>query len=178
MDWIQERPSSSSASLVAAAHVVAPYVSRVSRRDSEVWLRTFRDVQGTASDSEKDYLASFLLALGFCNAPPAPLDLVAESYQRVHQAAWVERLSDEAWSLVEPFVPELPWWASWDKCERLNRGLIVAFLHHRWPPSALKRRIKNYSPPKSTTDLFEQILESARDVRGGREFVRNVEGDT
>lgn len=177
MDWVQERTSSSSLSRVVAAHVVAPYVTRVSRRDSEVWLRTFRDVQGTATDSEKDYLASFLLALAFCNAPPAPLDLIAESYQRVHEAAWVERLSDEAWSLVEPFVPELSWWANWDKCERLNRGLIAAFIHHRWPPSALKRRIKNYHPPKSITDLFEQILKSARDVKGGKEFVRSVERD-
>jgi hypothetical protein len=171
MDWIQENSDRRPASLLAVAHVVAPYPSRISKRDSEVWLRTFRDAQGT--DAEKDYLASLLLTLAFCNAPPAPLDLIEESYQRVHQAAWEERLSDEAWSLVKPFVPELSLWKNWDWCERLNRGLIAAFIRHRWPPNAL-RRIKNYYPRKSGNDLMQQIFESARDVKGGRDFVRSV----
>ena len=176
MDWVEQTSARSSASLVAAAHLVASYSSRISNRDSAVWLRTFRDVQGIANDAEKDYLASFLLTLAFCNAPPAPLDLIAESYQRVHQSAWEERLSDEAWSIVEPFVPELSWWKNWDKCERLNRGLIAAFIRHRWPSSGL-RRVKNYYPRNSSTDLMQQIFESARDVKGGKEFVRNVERD-
>lgn len=174
MDWVQQNSDTLPASFVAVAHVVAPYASRISKRDSKVWLRTFRDVQGTASDAEKDYLASFLLTLAFCNAPPAPLDLIAESYQRVHQAAWDERLSDEAWSIVEPFVPELSWWKNWDWCERLNRGLIAAFIHHSWPSNGL-RRVKNYYPRNSHTDLMQQIFQSARDVKGGKEFVRNVE---
>jgi len=174
MDWVQQRPNSSSASRVAVAHVVAPYASRISKRDSEVWLSTFREVQVTATDAEKDYLATFLLTLAFCNAPPAPLDLVAESYQRVHQAAWEERLSDEAWSIAEPFVPELSWRKNWDKCERLNRGLIAAFIRHRWPSSGL-RLVKNYCPRNSSTDLVQQILESAKDIKGGRDFVRSVE---
>jgi hypothetical protein len=176
MDWVQEKTDRSPASLLAVAHVVAPYASRVSERDSEVWLRTFREVQGTATVAEKDYLASFLLTLAFCNAPPAPLDLVAESYQRVHQAAWEDRLSDEAWSIAEPFVPELSWLKNWDKCERLNRGLIAAFIRHRWPSSGL-RRVKNYYPRNSSTDLMQQIFQSARDVKGGKELVRNVERD-
>ncbi|MGH9739398.1 MAG: hypothetical protein ACRD4X_12565 [Candidatus Acidiferrales bacterium] len=176
MDWVQQKSDSSPASVAAVAHVVAPYASRISKRDSAVWLRTFRDVQGTANDAEKDYLASFLLTLAFCNAPPAPLDLVAESYQRVHQSAWEEMLSDEAWSIVEPFVPELSWWKNWDKCERLNRGLIAAFIRYRWHSSEL-RRVKNYCPRNSSTDLMQQIFQSARDVKGGKELVRNVERD-
>ncbi len=174
MDWVQQKSASSPASFVAVAHVVAPYAGRIAKRDSEVWLRTFREVQGTATDAEKDYLASLLLALAFCNAPPAPLDLVAESYQRVHKAAWEERLSDEAWSIVGPFVPELWVLKNWDKCERLNRGLIAAFIRHRWPLSGL-RRIKNYYPRNSSTDLMQQILESAKEVKGGKDFVRGFE---
>jgi hypothetical protein len=174
MDWVQQKSDSSPASVVAVAHAVAPYASRISKRNSEVWLRTFRDIQATANDAEKDYLASFLLTLAFCNAPPAPLDLVGESYQRVHQSAWEERLSDEAWSLVEPFVPELSWWKNWDKCERLNRGLVAAFIRHGWPPSGL-RQVKNYFPRNSSTNLIQQISQSARDVKGGRELVREVE---
>jgi hypothetical protein len=174
MDWVQQTPSRSSSSLLGAAYLVAPHASRIAKRNSEVWLRTFHDVQETGTDAEKDYLASFLLALAFCNAPPAPLDLIAESYQRVHKAAWEERLSDEAWSIVESFVPELAWWKNWDWCERLNRGLVAAFIRHRWPASGL-RQVKNYYPRNSSTDLLHQIFESAREVKNGKEFLRNVE---
>lgn len=174
MDWVQQKSDGSAASILAIAYIVAPYAGRISKRDSEVWLRTFREVQGTATDAEKDYLASFLLALAFCNAPPAPLDLVTESYQRVHQAAWEERLSYETWSIVEPFVPELWILKNWDWCERLNRGLIGAFINHRWPSGGL-RRIKNYYPRNSSTDLMQQILQSAKDVKGGKDFVRSFD---
>lgn len=176
MDWVQEKADRSPASLLAVSHVVAPYASRIAKRDSAAWLRTFHEVQGTATDAEKDYLASFLLTLAFCNAPPAPLDLVEESYQRVHQAAWEERLSDEAWSIAEPFVPEVSWRKDWDWCERLNRGLVAAFIRHGWPASGL-RRVKNYYPRNSSSDLMQQIFESARDVEGGRDFIRSVERD-
>ncbi len=172
MDWVQQT-SVSAESLVAIARVVAPYASRISMRNPEVWLRTFQFVEGTVSEAERNYLASFLLALAFCNTPLA-LDLIAASYQRVHEAAWSERLSDEAWSLVKPFVPELHWPRNWDKCERLNRGLVEAFIRYHWPSREL-RRIKNYHPRNSSTDLMQQILDSARDVKDGKEFIRDVE---
>jgi hypothetical protein len=174
MDWVQQTSNRSLSSLLGAAYLIAPHASRISNRNSEVWLRTFHGVQETGTDAEKDYLASFLLALAFCNAPPAPLDLIAEAYQRVHKAAWEERLSDEAWSIVERFVPELAWWKNWDWCERLNRGLVVAFIRHRWPASGIMR-VKNYYPRNSSNDLMQQIFESARDVKNGKEFLRNVE---
>ncbi|PYX95569.1 MAG: hypothetical protein DMG71_08780 [Acidobacteria bacterium] len=100
----------------------------------------------------------FLLALALNDAPPAPLELVAESFEYVHQAAWDQRLSDSAWIVVEPFVPELSWISNWDKCERLRRGLISAFLRNSWPASELQKRIKN-------PDLLEQVLRSASLLR-------------
>jgi len=50
----------------------------------------------------------------------------------------------------------------------------MSFIRHRWPSSGLKR-VKNYYPPNSSTDLMQQILESAKEVKGGKDFVRGFE---
>jgi hypothetical protein len=168
--WIESQPSAAVKSLIAVAHIVAPYANSIARHDATVWLQLFRDVQNSTAGFDNDegqYISTFLLALGLSNAPPSPLDLVSESFERVHEAAGRDRLSDNAWIVVEPFVPQLNWWKNWDKCERLRRGLISAFVHHGWPPEELWRRV-------SDRGLVEQLLRSAREVRGGREYFRNL----
>jgi hypothetical protein len=167
MDWVEAKPTRSFETLIAVAHVVAPYSSKMSQRDSSVWLRTFHFLQNSPKEAEKSYICTFLLALAFGNAPPSPLDLLSESFERVHETARKELLSDNAWIIMEPLVPELSWLSNWDKCERLRRGLISAFLRHRWPASELKRRIKDY-------ELLRQLLKSARRVDGGEDFFRGL----
>jgi hypothetical protein len=168
MDWIEARPTRSFESLIAVAHVVAPYSYKLSPHDYTVWVRTFHHLQRSTQKEEASYLCTLLLALAFGNAPPSPLDLVSESFERVHETARTEGLSDSAWIIMEPLVPELPWFSNWDKCERLRSGLISAFIRHEWPASELKRRIKD-------RELLRQLLKSARRVEGGEEFSRRVQ---
>ena len=143
MDWIEAGPIRSSESLTAVAHLVAPYCNQLLQQDSTVWVRTFHHLQASAKEEETSYICTFLLALAFGNAPPSPLELLSESFEQVHENARREGLSDSAWIIIEPFVPELSWRLNWDKCERLRRELISAFLRHQWPASELRRRIKN-----------------------------------
>jgi hypothetical protein len=108
-----------------------------------------------------------LLALGLNNSPPSPVDLVSESFERVHEAARTDRLSDRAWIIVEPFVPELSWLSNWDKYERLRRGLISAFVRFGWSASELKTGIKD-------SELLRQLIKSARKTYEGDKFVREI----
>jgi hypothetical protein len=166
MEWIEASPARSFESVVAVAHVVAPYASKISHCDSSVWLRTFRSFS-SRNEGDKNYIGALLLALAFANAPLTPLELVEESFELIHEAARRERLSDSAWVLVEPFVPELSWLSNWDKCERLRRGLISAFVRNNWPVSELEQRIKD-------SDLVQQILRSAKKADGGDDFLRHT----
>ena len=119
--------------MVAVARVVAPYASKISHRDSFEWLRTFRSLS-SRNEGDKNYIGgALLLALAFDNSPPTPLELIRESFELIHEAARRESLSDSAWVIVEPFVPELAWLSNWDKCERLRRGLVSAFVRNNWP---------------------------------------------
>jgi GTPase-associated protein 1, N-terminal domain type 1 len=167
MDWVEAEPARSSESLVAVAHVIAPYSSDVVQRDSTVWLRAFRTIKDSCKETDKVYVGTFLLALALRNAPPSPLDLVSESFECVHEAAEKQRLSDSAWIIIEPLVPELSWFSNWDKCERLRRGLLLAFVRHGWPASELKRRIKDF-------DVLRLLLRSARKVDGAEQLFRDL----
>jgi hypothetical protein len=165
MDWTEARPTRSFESLITVAHVVAPSSYQLLQYDSTVWVRTFHHLQGSIKEEEASYICTFLLALAFGNAPPSPLELLSESFERVHESARRERLSDSAWLIMEPLVPELSWLSNWDKCERLRRGLISAFLRHKWPASELRQRIKD-------DELLLHLLRSAKRVEGGEKFFR------
>lgn len=167
LDWVETKPVESFGAFLAVVRVVAGYASKISQRESTVWLRTFQRLQSTGKESELTYIGAFLLALGLNNSPPSPIELVAESFERVHDAARTERLSDNAWIIVEPFVPELSWLSNWDKCERLRRGLISAFVRYRWPASEFRTRIKD-------NEVLRQLVKSARRVDGGEELVREI----
>ena len=104
-----------------------------------------------------------MFALALCNAPPSPLDLVSESFERVHRLAEMEQLRDDSRFILQPLVPELSWRKNWDKCERMRRALISAFTRYGWPAGQLTERIRN-------RDLVEQLLKSARRIGVERYF--------
>lgn len=166
MKWVGNPPEKSTATLAAVARVVAPYTHEVARNDSTVWLRTFRALRESNRNHDADYVCSFLLSLALCNAPPSPLDLVSESFERVHNLAAREQLAEDAWYLLQPLVPELRWGKNWDRCERMRRALMSAFIRYSWPPWELMKRIKD-------EDVVRQLLRSAHKV-GGEHYFQHV----
>ena len=107
-----------------------------------------------------NYLAALLLALGLQNAAPIPIKVIGLCFQHIHQLAWDDKMPDSTWIILDPIVPHLLWIHDWDKCERLRRGLIEAFVKFRWDPEHLHECIKN-------DDLLVQVLRSAKSVEGG-----------
>jgi len=165
-NWIGTKREKSTNILAALAYVVAPYASRVAEDDAKVWLNTLHALCENHRKDDADYVAAFLFALALCNAPPAPLDLVSESFERVHWLAEKQQLRDATWSVLEPFVPELSWGKNWDRCERMRRALVAAFMRYAWPPRQLRERIKDQ-------DLVTQLLKSARKV-GAEHYFHGV----
>lgn len=166
MNWVGMERERSTSTLAAVAHVVAPYSSQIAKESSTVWLRTLHSLRENHQEDEANYMCAFLLALALRNAPPAPLDLISESFERVHQLAEKDKLRDDAWFILQPLVPELSWGKNWDRCERLRRGLMSAFMFYGWPAWQLRERITNQ-------DLVEQLLRSARKI-DVESYFRNV----
>lgn len=164
--WVTAESEKSTPILTAVAHVVAPYASQIAQYDSTVWVRTLHHLPENQRSDEANYLCAFILALALSNAPPAPLDLVSESFERVHLLAEKEQLRDDAWFILQPLVPELSWRKNWDRCERMRRALMLAFMRNGWPAWQLKVRIKN-------PELLGELLRSARRV-GAEHYFRNI----
>jgi hypothetical protein len=95
----------------------------MAKHDSTVWLRTLRARVESGQEEQATYVRAFPLALALCNAPPAPLDLIAESFEVIYLKAEKDQLRDNEWMIVEPFVPELNWLKNWDNCERIGLRL-------------------------------------------------------
>jgi len=157
MTWVGTGQERSTAILAALAHIVAPSFSQIAYNDSTVWVRTLHALHENHQEDEANYISAFVLALALSNAPPAPLDLVSESFERVHWLAEKELLGDDAWFILQPLVPELSWRKNWDKCERMRRALVSAFVRYAWPAWQLRSRITN-------RDLLEHLLKSARKI--------------
>jgi hypothetical protein len=162
--WILAHEDAPQRVIISAAHIIAPFTYQFRQYDSTVWLRTFRDLATNGNQTEANYFAAMILALGFQNAPPEALNLVEECFERVHQVAWNDALPDETWLILDPIVPHLWWIHDWDKCERLRRGLIEAFVKFHWPVIKLADCVKNEA-------FLSKVIESAQKVDGGRELL-------
>jgi len=78
--------------------------------------------------------------------------------------AWDDAMPEDDWFILDPIVPHLWWHRDWDKCERLRRGLIEAFVKFRWPIVKLADCVKN-------DEFLSRVIESAKHVDGGKELV-------
>jgi hypothetical protein len=163
IDWLSTASNPSEPVVIEAAHIVAPYHRQFRDSDSSVWLHTFRSLMKRGAQTEANYFAALLLALGLQNAPPEPLALIDESFARVHQVAADDKMPHDTWVILDPIVPHL-WWHDWDKCERLRRGLLEAFIKYRWPTAKLSQYARN----------FPRLIESAKKVDGGKELLSRI----
>lgn len=157
MAWVHNGRRKSASTLAALAHVVAPYASQVVEGNSTVWLETLRTMRQARRYNDAEYMSAFILALALCNAQPAPLDLVAESFESIHLIAERNQMRDSVWFILQPLVPELSWRKNWDKCERMRRALVSAFVRYSWPAWELGQRIKD-------EQLVRQLLKSASNI--------------
>lgn len=162
--WILAHEDAPQSVVVATAHIIAPFTYQFRQFSTNVWLRTFRNLAKQGNQREANYFAAMILALGFQNAPPESLALVEECFEMVHQVAWDDAMPNDTWFILDPIVPHLWWHRDWDRCERLRRGLIEAFVKFGWPVIKLPDCVKS--------DAFLlRVIESAEHVDGGKKLI-------
>ncbi|MDB6027361.1 MAG: hypothetical protein JWM68_3584 [Verrucomicrobiales bacterium] len=167
MDWLEVSTQRTPWLLASAARIVAPYTPEICTRDTGLWCQALDENAFFPLDGEPLYFSTFILALGLCNAPSTPLSLVRLSFERVYNAAWNDQLSDNSWEILDSIVPHLSWPNDWDKCERMSRGLVSAFVRHNWPPLELPLLV-------SSSGTLNRILRSAEKVNGGENFLKSL----
>ena len=160
MKWLTASTERPVIAKIICCHIVAPYSYQIKDFGTDIWLREYEERRKQANYSEVNYLAALLLALGLQNVEPIPIKVIGLCFEHVYQLAWDDKMPDSNWIILDPVVPHLYWVHDWDKCERLQRGLIEAFVKFGWAPEHLHECIKN-------DDLLVRVLRSAKWIEGG-----------
>ena len=156
IEWLKEsarRPRC----VANAAQLLNPHSSIVHSAGSSIWIAAITATDPLPQTGEI-WLNAFGLALAFDLNGLATAELVSLTFEKVHRAGADGHLGHEVWSLFENNLPSPPMWRSWDRCERLRRGLIDHYLRNDWPIVALLRCVQSI-------ETFRAILETSDNYR-------------
>lgn len=167
LSWSEAAKPKSLSGVGFLSKLLNPDIPELREFDTTAWVDLLKNSGGTFPAGEAGRSFAFLAALGLAGRSADALKLVSAAFAPLHQLLAADRIAYEDWKMVEKFTPELGWLRSWDKCERLRRGLIAAFLRYSWPSEALTEFITDMS-------LLRDVSTSAREVDGGKRFIKEL----
>lgn len=122
------------------------------------------------TQTEKIRLFAFIFSLGIRSNAEKAAKLVSTSFLVVYNAARDSNLGYESWAQISDMLPEVPWYQTWDKCERLRRGFLDQFFEKDWDPIY-------FFQGSDQEDLFIRLIQYADDYKKYRKFIKkSLEG--
>lgn len=129
------------------------------------WFRLINSHVTLGTREQETRSKAFLLSLGLSLRNNNEVLLVREGFSPVYEAARSNTLSEGVWGYVEPYMP---WYlVTWDRCTRLIRGVVEAFLTRDWPASEFIATFK-------TEEQFRRALEEADRTYAGSRYIRSI----
>lgn len=121
--WLEgaNKPHIETVSLISSQ--LDPNSETVRKFGTVIWLKFLDNVRNDLDYNIHRKLAEFLLPFSLNKPGPGYEKLAKFSFKIIHDALARDDLSYSAWLLLDPLLPHLPWYRSWDKCERLRRGM-------------------------------------------------------
>jgi hypothetical protein len=154
------------AALVALARATAPDGVPNDFGD-DPWVLAVRSAKDALGDQDATFFAAYLLsrALGPRSQNSAGLAVLA--FDTLYRAVAADRVSDDAWHLVDPRLPSSFFWFDWDRCQRLRAGLANLFIERNLAPGVFGQ---------VTVDdaLFGALAEEVAKTSRGRRYLRRV----
>ena len=109
--------------VAAISSKLNPYSKEVQDYGIGVWLKTVEALDRPLNPETHRTIAEFLLPLSLLTSDPKAEKLAKFSFNIIYDALAKSDLSYNAWLRLEPLLPKLPWYNSWDKCKRLQKGI-------------------------------------------------------
>lgn len=113
------------------------------------------------------FLATYLLtrALGWRSRSPG--ELARLSFEQVHEAARLDQLPEEAWSLLRSRLPWSISWFEWDRCPRIRTAVGDLFVDRDIQPYLFANIVSDDS-------LFSTLAETIARSGRGRHFLNRA----
>ena len=93
----------------------------------KIWADPLHRAEQNSFENELHKLQAFAVGLGLATAKPGSEVLFVFGFENVHHAMKESRLDYQASVMLEPLLPEMPWWRRWDSCYRLRTAIIHAY---------------------------------------------------
>jgi hypothetical protein len=123
LSWLTANPEVRGHTASLVARLLNPHSSVVRHVGIGVWLRSSAVANCELSDYDRLMVHGFSLALAFDNTAPQATDIISHSFDTVHDAVAVDRLSYGVWELwFNDVLPSLSWGRNRDKCENFAVG--------------------------------------------------------
>jgi hypothetical protein len=167
LKWVEESNAPRIDTMALIIKLLDPNSSIVLNYGANIWLNLAKTATSALGETELAELMSFILSIGFNNPGEGSEELVARSFEIVHDAAARNQLDYRSWQILERQIPSLTWWRDWDRCERLRRALIDRFMRYDWPAEHFLRTVRN-------RETLQKIVDYCNSTDQGRLFLRKL----
>ena len=151
--------------LRVASAFLDPRSERVQALGTRGWMMLAASGIRLASAQAELRSKAFALSLGLSLSGNGDVRLVREGFSAVYDAAREQRLDEEMWSFVEPY---LPWYViTWDRCVRLIRGVVRLFVERQWPAP-------EFVSTFLTAEQFQHAMDEASSTRAGLRYIKGI----
>jgi hypothetical protein len=124
--WLQGDEQPTAETIVLVMSELDPCSRTVQSYGADPWLKTLDALGREMEPKTRVVVAGFLLSFSLRQRGPTAERLAKYSFPVVHDALATDSLDYKIWRRLDPILPRLSWWNSWDKCERLRRGMREA----------------------------------------------------
>lgn len=131
------------------------------------WILAVRSAKGKLSPTEHVFLSGFLLARALGSTSRNCDELAVHAFDRLHEAAAANKVTVEAWNLLENRLPKPMFWQTWDRCYQLRVGVAELFVKHELSP-------RMFGKLTSSEETFSRLIEAAAKHFRGRDYLRQV----
>ncbi len=151
--------SEKSVILIAKSIGITTHNKNSAKMFAKVIEKHKRDVQAFDTPTK-----IFLLNVGLSESGKYAAQLISFSFDAIHESLLLNRMSPQEWDQIQSKLPSLGIWDTWDKAERLRRGVTQWFVYNSRPLEELL----------FVTDdkkYLEQLLRSVLRTINGREYL-------
>ena len=131
------------------------------------WLESLSHTEQDTARYEHEYVCAYLLARALGHRSRSQAELICRTLDTIYVAAQASSISQDAWNLLDPRLPDSSYWFAWDKCKQLREGVAAVFVTRSLPPELFARVTTNET-------LFDDLTRAVSDQRGGRKYLREV----
>jgi len=156
--------SSSLFSFITALQFDIPLGLKISMK---MWSKLLSSIKDDITGDNRQKLLTYMLSLALA-MPQKGCEIIFEkTFEEIHFNLQHSLMSEEIFTLLSQYLPDLFWWRQWDKCLRLRSAIVRAYIKSDLDPMSFKHLTNDQT-------LLKELIELAEETTLGRGFIRKM----